>query len=245
MTIGHPVDIKDNIYLQIKMGKFFNSGFVLRWGLRFLIFILITFQLVSFAGSRYISTIVVYLSPFVLGAVTCGWICPAGLIQEIVFLKKFKIEIPGKIHKKLRWLRYIFMVTMITGIFVIPSNLQHGIGNLTRLQFAGAYIPIAFVIASVFINRFFCRYFCPFGAIAGVKSVLRPLTINRNISTCVNCKSCDKVCPMQIEISKVKSSCSLNCVDCFRCIEKCPKKSLQIGVRDYKVTFEEIKKNIL
>jgi polyferredoxin len=180
----------------------------------------------------------VYVVPFIFGAIVCGWCCPAGLIQELVFIKKFKIKIPDWLHKKLRWMRYIFMITMFTGVFVVPGNIQHGIGNLMRLQFVGAYIPITFVIVSVFINRFFCRYFCPFGALAGIKSIIRPITICRDVSSCVNCKKCNKVCPMQIKVNEIKSLYSPNCVNCFRCIEKCPKKSLKIRIRDYRMSTE-------
>jgi polyferredoxin len=144
----------------------------------------------------------------------------------------------------LRWLRYVSAVAMVCGVFTVFSNIQHGICNLMRLQFFGAYIPLAFVAASIFVDRFFCRYFCPFGALAGLKSLLRVFTINRNKSTCVDCKTCDNVCPMQIKVSETNSLFSPNCVCCLRCAEKCPKKSLQIKIRNPIFTTDEIKNNI-
>ncbi|MDR1498976.1 MAG: 4Fe-4S binding protein [Rickettsiales bacterium] len=219
--------------------RFFNKNFALRWGLRFLV--VAAFYNVA---SKNMVWAVVYLFPYIFGAIACGWVCPTGLVQDLVFVKKFGVKIPDKIHKKLRWLRYIFASAMVANFLFIFSNIQHGISNLLKLQFAGAYIPMAFVIASMFVERFFCRYFCPFGAIAGLKSLVRPTTIARDKSTCVNCKICDKVCPMQIKVSEIDSSYSPNCVDCFKCVEKCPKKSLQIKIRNYRPAPGRIKDNL-
>ncbi|MDR3290245.1 MAG: 4Fe-4S binding protein [Rickettsiales bacterium] len=215
------------------------KNFIIRWGIRLLIFVVMTLGIIESINTKSILYTMVFVAPLFIGAITCGWICPAGLLQDVLFkcgngLNKKIPDISLKIHKKIRWLRYIFAGTLVTGVFVLPATIQHGIGNLTKLQFAGAYISIAFAIISIFINRFFCRYCCPYGAIAGIKSLIRPLTIKKNKSLCINCKKCDNVCPMKIEMSKVISSCSPNCINCFKCMENCPKKALYIGIREYK-----------
>ena len=59
---------------------------------------------------------------------------------------------------------------------------------------------------------------------------LRLFSIKRNESNCVNCKKCDKVCPMNIEVSKQHVVQDGQCISCFNCIESCPQKdTLKIG----------------
>lgn len=41
---------------------------------------------------------------------------------------------------------------------------------------------------------------------------------------CINCKKCDKVCPMQLDVRKSLSK--RDCIKCGRCIEICPKDAL-------------------
>ncbi|MDR0423616.1 MAG: 4Fe-4S binding protein [Rickettsiales bacterium] len=208
--------------------------------------------------NKAITYVVINILPLVIGVVMCGWGCPAGLIQDLVFIrnfnKKYNYEVPTKVHKILRLVRYIFAILLITGIVSFSSKILwqnptliqrninswwSGIPNLDLVF----YVSAITIIISVFINRFFCRYLCPFGAMGGIKSLLRPLTINKNKS-CTNCKMCDKVCPMKIEMSKIESSCSPNCINCWKCIENCPKKALYIGTRNYTKSLKEWNKGI-
>ncbi|MDR2527344.1 MAG: 4Fe-4S binding protein [Rickettsiales bacterium] len=224
-------------YLSYLKKNLSSSKFWHRWLIRFLIFFISFYGILKIDNSavRYCLIIV---SPFIIGALACGWWCPAGLLQEIVFIKKYSVNISDSIHKKARWLRFIFAVLFFTGIFSIPGFVQKNIGGFisSPLEISlsvATYLAIFSIFISVFIQRFFCKYFCPFGAMSGLRSLLRPVTINRNATACISCKMCDKVCCMKIKMSNCVSSLSPNCVQCFRCIEFCPKKALYIGKRSY------------
>lgn len=207
------------------------------------IFALLSYQ-IAVLDIKAVSYTAIFIAPFIIGAIACGWFCLAGLVQDIVFLRRFKIEVPNTAHKWLRVVRYVFAALFIAGLLALPAAVRLGMVDIAKLKFAGnlaAWLAVVSIAASVFINRFFCRYFCPLGALAGIKSLVRPVTINRDAARCVNCKMCDKACPMKIAMSKVKSSCSPNCVDCFRCIESCPKKALYFGIRNYRAGIDELR----
>ena len=207
------------------------------------IFVLLSYP-VAMLDIKAVSYTAIFVAPFIIGALACGWFCPAGLVQDAVFVRRLGIKVPDAAHKWLRALRYVFATLFVAEALSMPAAVRMGIIDIAKLKFVGglaAWLAIASIAASMFVNRFFCRYFCPLGALAGIKSLLRPVTINRDASRCVNCKACDRACPMKIAMSRVKSSCSPNCVDCFRCIESCPKKALYLGIRNYRVGFEEFR----
>lgn len=221
----------------------FNKNLVFRWAVRLVIFAFLSFGIFQGIDRKAISYTAIFIAPFLIGAISCGWVCPAGLVQDVVFIKRFGFEISPKWHKILRVLRYIFLGLWLTGVFTIPTIIQHNIGGLSKGQLAFTlvgWLGISCVVVSIFINRFFCRYLCPYGAFAGIKSILRPITINRDIKLCINCKNCDKVCPMKICMSESDSSFSPNCINCFKCIENCPKKALYFGARNYRNNLKYI-----
>ncbi|MDR2269212.1 MAG: 4Fe-4S binding protein [Rickettsiales bacterium] len=224
-----------------------NRKFILRWAIRFIILALLTYQVIKTIDVKAISYTVIFIAPFLIGALACGWVCPAGLAQDLLFRRRFAINVPMPLHKWIRVLRYVFAALLITGLFSLPLMIQRGITGFVRFEFSAPlalWLAVASAVASIFINRFFCRYLCPLGAMSGVKSLARAATINRDEARCVKCGACDKVCPMKIAMSRTNSSCSPNCVDCFKCIESCPKKALYLGFRDYIKSFRDLFKKV-
>ncbi len=184
------------------------------------------------------------------GSFYCGWLCPFGLFQEILSWLGKKIspsgkvlKIPLKLEKKLIIFRYaLLLVGLISllGIYLpnvlteISSPLQTFSSVLTRnISYIKTSTWIIFgvvLILSIFIERPFCRYLCPQGALYGLLSLGRILTIKRNKNTCVSCGLCDRSCPMQIQISEKNQIRNTQCINCFRCISSCKRiKALSFG----------------
>ena len=93
----------------------------------------------------------------------------------------------------------------------------------------GGLLLFIIIISSLFIERIFCRYLCPLGGVFNIISKPRLYKIKKN-SKCVNCNLCNNNCPMEIDVSKETSEFgkikSGECIDCFKCVDTCNKKSL-------------------
>ncbi|GAB6108054.1 4Fe-4S binding protein [Fusibacter bizertensis] len=168
----------------------------------------------------------------VLGPVFCGWICPLGTIQEWVskigkkiFKKKYNQFIPSKVDKPLRWLRVVFLVWVIfvtakSGTLMFQNaDPFYALFNFWTGEVAPMALAIlgATLVGSLFISRPWCKYLCPYGAVLGFFNKLKFIKPSRNSSTCISCKKCDQVCPMNIEVSTAKSVRDLSCISCFEC----------------------------
>jgi NosR/NirI family nitrous oxide reductase transcriptional regulator len=56
---------------------------------------------------------IVLLSAIFFGKIFCGWVCPKGSIQEFLYQRKLRINIPAKLDKVLRRLKYVTLVLII------------------------------------------------------------------------------------------------------------------------------------
>lgn len=169
------------------------------------------------------------------GVFYCGWICPYGFLQDIsgklgrlIGIEKKKM--PITLQKVLVFSRYIifglvFLIgtDLVFNIMSFDPRINFGkllVGNVVIFSAIG--VMSFFVLLALFFERPFCNYFCYEGAKYGLISSLRLFTIKRKESTCVNCKKCDRACPMNIEVSKCSNLRSPQCINCFQCISNCP-----------------------
>ncbi len=195
--------------------------------------------LVILVGGMYktVKSAFVILLPiaFIAGNYFCGWICPFGTVQELfgkigsmVCKKKFKMSLG--LQKYLQYSRYVLAIIIASHVadtFLDLSKINayktfiHGITG-TFGQATTVFIMGGFLIAALFVERPFCNYCCPEGIKYGLASFTRFFTIKRNVATCVQCKRCDNICPMNINISTNKNVRNAQCINCFKCIEACP-----------------------
>jgi polyferredoxin len=178
--------------------------------------------------------LLILISTLLGGAFFCGWFCPFGSIQEIInniklsFIKQ-NYSIPKKYHKYLIYIRYIFLILSLIGLsslFIFDARISfldmlNG-NTISTISYISLFV---FIVSCFFFQRLFCNYFCIQGSIYGLICSLRIMRIKRNTKTCINCKICDNICPMNINISQNKYVNSLQCINCFKCIDECPKKN--------------------
>lgn len=209
------------------------------------LFIAIGGFLVSFKGAMLVILALTAIS----GPIFCGWICPYGFIQDIfskvgkIFGVK-KIKMSSSIQRILVFFRYIIFALSLgiaaDFIFTIMSfDPRANFGNMLSGKMVGIgaiVVIVLFALMALFFDRPFCNYFCYEGAKYGLIGILRPFTIKRNANACVNCKKCDKACPMNIQVSKCSNLRSLQCINCLECLSACPEKaalSYGIGKKKY------------
>lgn len=178
------------------------------------------------------------------GRIICGFLCPFGLIQELIYkIKTPKIK-KSRLTHKLTYIRYVILIIFIILIpliynapgfckFICPAGtLEAGIplvSSVKSLQDAIGFIffqkiSILFLILilSIFIHRVFCRFICPLGLIYGLFNKISIFGIKVDENKCTSCDRCVKYCLMDI-----KSPGDSNCIECGKCIDICPMSAIK------------------
>lgn len=188
------------------------------------------------------------------GRFVCGWLCPFGLIQDLLY----KIPFPKKIQtvwgdRLLRKLKYLILIVFVIlmPMFLVDmlgqgapyfcklicpaGTLEGGIplvllnksmrGALGFLYVWKNALLFAVIVLSVLIYRPFCKYICPLGA---VYSVFNPVAVFRyriDKEKCVGCGVCKDVCKMQADPQKNVNH--PECIRCGDCKRACPTKAIR------------------
>lgn len=180
---------------------------------------------------------VTFISFIVFGSFWCGWLCPFGNLSY--FMEKIgrslfpsvQVTFDGKLDKILRSIKYILLAGFIYLIISHGHNYFFGshmeIYKSSTLSFMFLKMKkYMIILVPLLIPRFFCKYICPQKAMYNILHRFIPsLVIERDADKCVSCGRCDKVCSMNINISKEKKICGNDCISCFNCIDEkvCPK----------------------
>ena len=179
-----------------------------------------------FHGSVTLLIIAIFAGIF-LGPVFCGWICPAGTLQELsgkmnkLIIRQLKICSPV-LPKKTTYIRYaaaaVIIILWLTGTFTILKDIQ-----------VPPIIPwillTAAITANLIIPRFFCRLLCPMGAINSLTNLIKLFPVKTK-KDCTLCGNCERICPVGIYLSKKGNNRDTRCISCFSCIAVCPDKNM-------------------
>ena len=171
----------------------------------------------------------------------CGWLCPVGTLSEYLwrlgrrtFGRNFRL--PRKLDIGLRSLKYLLLGLFFYAVASMPvpairAFLEGSYGivddvkmlNFFRfLGLAGGIVIAVLVVASVFVQNFWCRYLCPYGALMGLASVASPMRIRRDASLCIDCGKCAKDCPSALPVDRLVAIRSAECTGCLQCVAECP-----------------------
>jgi polyferredoxin len=171
----------------------------------------------------------------------CGWLCPIGTVSEYLwrlgrqtFRRNFRL--PRKLDIGLRGLKYLLLGLFLyaVGSMSVPAILAflqgpYGIvSDVKMLNFfrfmglAGGIVVAVLIVASVFVQNFWCRYLCPYGALMGLASLASPLRIRREASLCIDCGKCAKACPSALPVDRLVQIRSAECIGCLECVAECP-----------------------
>jgi len=162
------------------------------------------------------------------GRYVCGNLCPrGGFFDRMVSPFSPRKPIPRIFRNRVvRWgVLVLLMGVMVFRIFQNPSSWAHW----GRVFWVMCVVTTAVgVILGLFVHyRSWCA-FCPMGtlqsALGGLK---KPLQISAE--RCIECRRCEKVCPMTLPIVSHKATGVVNerdCLRCSECVAVCPKQAL-------------------
>jgi len=179
-----------------------------------------------------------------VGRMPCGWLCPFGLLQEILYkIPTPKISLP----KFMSYMKYVILVVMVLALplllidefgygetwfckWICPAGtleagiplvaLNESIRSQVGLLFSWKMsLLVLFLIWMIFTQRPFCRAVCPLGAIFGLfnKGSLFRMIVDED--KCTQCNNCYENCPVERKIYEAPNS--PECIRCLRCVDSC------------------------
>jgi NapH/MauN family ferredoxin-type protein len=189
--------------------------------------------------SNLILGVAVLVAALLVGNAFCGWICPLGTVQDGLAWVARRLKLPqwrpsARADRVLRWGRFA-VLGLVMGMSYLTGRLWfadydpyftifslHWLNAWTEALIVAVSITGAVLVASLFVERFWCRYLCPLGAVFAVLGRFSFLRIRRDADTCTDCTLCDRPCPVGITVSKAAPTVSPDCIGCLDCVTTCP-----------------------
>ncbi len=180
------------------------------------------------------------------GRMICGWLCPFGLIQELLY----KIPTPklkkSPVTRLFSWFKYVLLVFFVIIVPVIyafrntplpafckyicpAGTIEGGLALLSNKVNASYFsmlgpiftwkfmLMISIIVGTVFVFRLFCRFLCPLGALYGLFNRISFFGVQVDKGKCTSCNLCVSHCKM--DIHKVADQ---ECISCGDCVDVCP-----------------------
>lgn len=209
----------------------------------------------NFKFAFYVAGFLVFIGALV-GRFVCGWLCPFGLIQDLLhkipFPKKLKTFRGDKLLRKLKYVILVVFVILLP-MFLVDvlgqgapyfcklicpvGTLEGGIPLVllnkslhSALGWLYAWknvLLVTTILLSMMIYRPFCKYICPLGAIYSVFNPISVLKYRVDEHKCINCSACSKACSMGC--NPVQNANHPECIRCGLCKKVCPTGAISGG----------------
>ena len=203
-----------------------------------------------------------------IGRGVCGYLCPFGLVQDLLhkipFVKKIETFKGDKALRKAKYLILLIFVILLP-LFLVdiigqgapyfcklicPVGMMEGgiplvlmnksmRGAIGFLYAWKGLILILTIFLSIVIYRPFCKYICPLGAIYSLFNSVSLFRYTLDHQKCIHCGRCKAVCEMQCD--PVKNCNDLECIRCGKCKNACPVDAIACGITKLDVSKETVK----
>lgn len=179
-----------------------------------------------------------------LGRTVCGFLCPFGFLQELLY----KIPVPkikkNRVTRILSRLKYVILILFVlilpvyfkvtSGLpvpafckYICPAGTLEGGIPLVSLdpslrELAGALfnwkvlVLAVILLSACFVYRIFCRFLCPLGAIYSLFAPVALLGVKIDRNICTDCGRCTRTCRMDI-----RQVGDMECIQCGECMKEC------------------------
>lgn len=185
-----------------------------------------------------------------LGRAVCAFLCPMGLLQDLLDRVPLKKARTFRWDRPLRYLKYAVLAVFVIAIplavrlspafcsWICPSGTLAGvmlaltepslIGRMGSVFMLKAAILLLLIVLSMKICRPFCRYICPLGAFYSLFNRVSLVRIGLDREACAHCGRCTEVCGMGADPSEDPDS--AECIRCGACVHECPEGALRYRV---------------
>ncbi len=208
---------------------------------------------------------ILLLYSIAFGRMICGWLCPFGLIQELLY----KIPTPklkkSPVTRLLSYLKYVILVFFVGIVpilyafrdtplpafckYICPAGtIEGGLALLSNSVNAGYFsmlgpiftwkfvLMISIIVGTIFVFRLFCRFLCPLGALYGLFNRISFFGISVDNDKCTHCNLCVSHC--KLDIKKVADQ---ECISCGECVSTCPTGAISFKGGKIKLLQNECK----
>ena len=189
------------------------------------------------------------LFAIIAGRLFCGYMCPFGFFQDLLFkIPVKKVPVVQRLAKIFSYLKYVVLAVFV---FLLPFAMKDSFGftdpyfckylcpsgtlfaalplmavNASLRAAAGIlfankiFISLVVVSLSIVLYRPFCRFLCPLGALLGIFNPISLYGLTIDRNKCVKCKVCQKTCKFNIPTYEKPNS--PECIRCNDCVHACP-----------------------
>lgn len=203
-----------------------------------------------------------FIPLFLFGKLFCGFVCPMGLVQDVLHVGRQKTGIEGVSLTKMLYERLAIIKWTVVFLFlgmgfagldfcnICPVvTLNPAFSGFKTTIYISGFVMLFVLVASFFKHRFFCNI-CPMGLLMGLFHKISLVRLKKDGTACTECGACYNACPMGIRSIYVEREkedvTTTNCIMCGECIRNCPEdQALQMtlaGVSLYTSSREKFMK---